>query len=114
MKKNLIAILLLLVGVAGVANAQGRRGLRINEVMVQNDSSIIDDFGRRSAWIELYNSTFAPLEISSVYLTNDKNQPKMYPVPGKHKTNSPTQVEKKVALKKTTFIFFYFNFYCKN
>jgi Oxaloacetate decarboxylase, gamma chain. len=81
MKKNLIAILLLLVGVTGVANAQGRRGLRINEVMVQNDSSIIDDFGRRSAWIELYNSTFAPLEISSVYLTNDKNQPKMYPVP---------------------------------
>ena len=49
--------------------------------MVKNDSSVVDDFGRRSAWIELYNSTFAPLEISSVYITNDKNDPTKYPVP---------------------------------
>ncbi len=61
--------------------AQGRRGLRINEVMVVNDSNFIDDYGRNSAWIELFNTTFAPLEISSVYITNDKNNPTLYPVP---------------------------------
>lgn len=65
----------------GVVSAQGRRGLRINEVMVKNESSVIDDYGRHAAWIELFNSTFAPLEISSVYLTNDRNNPTMYPVP---------------------------------
>lgn len=63
------------------ADAQGRRGLRINEVMVSNDSSVVDDFGRHVAWVELFNSTFAPLEISSVYLTNDRNNHKLYPVP---------------------------------
>lgn len=83
MKKNLLT--LLIVALAGVfafnAQAQGRRGLKINEVMVMNDSNFVDDYGRHSAWIELFNSTFSPLEISSVYLTTDKSNPKMYPVP---------------------------------
>ena len=36
----------------------GRDGaLRINEVMVENNNSIVDDYGRRGAWIELFNST---------------------------------------------------------
>ena len=64
-----------------VSMAQGRRGLRINEVMVQNDDNYVDDYGKHQAWIELYNSTFAPMDISSVYLTNDPAQPKKYPVP---------------------------------
>ncbi|MCM1482698.1 MAG: OadG family protein [Muribaculaceae bacterium] len=81
MKKKLTLLLVAIVACAAVASAQGRRGLRINEVMVSNDSSIVDDYGRHSAWIELFNSTFAPLEISSVYLTNDKSNPKKYPVP---------------------------------
>lgn len=63
------------------AQAQSRTALKLNEVMVVNDNSIVDDYGQKSAWIELFNSNFAPLEISSVYLTTDPNQPKMYPVP---------------------------------
>ena len=66
---------------ANDASAQGRRGLRLNEVMVTNDSSVVDDYGRRSAWVELFNSTFAPLEISSVFITDDPSDPKKYPVP---------------------------------
>lgn len=81
MKRKLSLLLLALVVCAMTASAQGRRGLRINEVMVQNDSSVVDDYGQHSAWIELFNSTFAPLEISSVYLTTSKDNPKMYPVP---------------------------------
>lgn len=61
--------------------AQSRKALRINEVMVQNESSIVDDYGERHAWIELFNSNFAPLEISSIYITDDPSNPKKYPVP---------------------------------
>lgn len=51
---------------------QARKGvLHINEVMTINESNFVDDFGGRPAWIELYNSKFAPLEISSVYITTD-------------------------------------------
>ncbi len=81
MNKKGIAILVLCMLVSAVSFAQGRKGLRINEVMVQNDSNYVDDYGQKGAWIELYNSTFADMEISSVFLTNDKNNPKKYPVP---------------------------------
>ena len=82
MKKSIFILLAVLVGgFLNQVDAQGRRGLRINEVMVANDSNFIDDYGRHNAWIELYNSTYAPMEISSVYLTNNPAEPKKYPVP---------------------------------
>lgn len=61
--------------------AHDRKKVRINEVMVENTNSVLDEYGQRGAWIEIFNGNFAPIEISSVYLTNDKNQPKKYPVP---------------------------------
>ena len=81
MKKNILLVIIAVVACAMTSYAQGRKGLCINEVMVQNDSSVVDDYGLRHGWIELYNSTHAPMEISSVYLTNDKNNPTLYPVP---------------------------------
>lgn len=93
MKKRILT--LLTVALAGVIaiSAQGRRGLRINEVMISNDStSVVDDFGQYSAWVELFNSTFGPLEISSVFLTNDPDRPTLYPVPlGDVNTEIPTR-----------------------
>lgn len=82
MKKGLITALLALACAAPGAMAQARVGsLYINEVMVQNDSNFVDDFGVRSGWIELFNSKHAPLEISSVYLTTDPANPTMYAIP---------------------------------
>ncbi|MBD5266964.1 MAG: lamin tail domain-containing protein [Bacteroides sp.] len=81
MKKKLLILLVAVAACCTAANAQGRRGLRINEIMVQNDSNYVDDYGRHGAWIELFNSTYAPMEISSVFITNDSLQPKKYPVP---------------------------------
>lgn len=63
------------------ASAASREKLRINEVMVVNDSSLTDEYGNKHAWIELFNANFAPLEISSVYLTNDSTNATKYPVP---------------------------------
>ena len=83
MKKtvSIIAIALLTLAGASQASAQSRSALRINEVMVVNDSSLVDEYGQASAWIELFNANFAPLEISSVFLTNDPAEPRKYPVP---------------------------------
>ena len=65
----LAAILLLSVS----AFAQSRKGLVINEVMVQNDSSLMDEYGKYTGWIEMYNSTHVTMDISSVYITTDRN-----------------------------------------
>ena len=79
-KRIVIAVTALVLCVAS-GLAQGRKALRINEVMVTNESGVVDDYGQRQAWIELFNSNFAPVEISSIYLTTDSTNPKMYPVP---------------------------------
>lgn len=81
MKRKLLLTAMLVAVAASSALAQSRKALRINEVMVQNESSIVDDYGEHHGWIELFNSNFAPLEISSVFITNDSMQPKKYPVP---------------------------------
>ncbi|MDE6126180.1 MAG: OadG family protein [Muribaculaceae bacterium] len=78
-KLTFIVLALLLCGATGFA--QARKGLKINEVMVVNTDNLVDDYGRHSAWIELFNSNFAPMEISSVFLTTDPDVPEMYPVP---------------------------------
>lgn len=72
---------MLLASVFTGAQAQSRQALRINEVMVVNDSNIVDDYGRHSAWIELFNSAFSPLEISKVYIQVGRENPVRYVVP---------------------------------
>ena len=81
MKKTFIIAAIALVAGSASLSAQSRKAVRLNEVMVENNSSIIDDYGERHGWIELFNSNFAPVQISSMYLSNDPEQPKMYPVP---------------------------------
>ena len=80
MKRKLLIAAVAILCIFG-ASAQSRNALRINEVMVENQTSIVDEYGEHVGWIELFNSNFAPLEISSVYLTNDPKNPTKYPVP---------------------------------
>ena len=80
MRTLLTAIALLF---AGIATAASLDAIRINEVMVENTNSITDEYGERHAWIELFNGNFAPMDISSLYITNDTTGDnwKKYPVP---------------------------------
>ncbi|MDE6832572.1 MAG: OadG family protein [Muribaculaceae bacterium] len=72
MKKIKFLSLIAIATASLTMSGQARKGaLHINEVMTLNESNFVDDFGQRPAWIELYNSKFAPLEISSIYLTTD-------------------------------------------
>jgi len=51
--------------------AQGAKNIRINEVLTNNTSSIVDEFGQREAWIELENTSFTTYNIRGMYLTTD-------------------------------------------
>ena len=55
--------------------------LVINEVLVINEENFVDDYGQRSAWIEIYNYTAKTQDIGGYFLTNDKSNPKKYPIP---------------------------------
>lgn len=74
-------ILLLALLLATGAQAQRVTSMRINEVLVINDDNFVDDYGKRSAWIELYNTSAGTVNVGGCFLTNDPNDPKKYPIP---------------------------------
>jgi Na+-transporting methylmalonyl-CoA/oxaloacetate decarboxylase gamma subunit len=62
-------------------NAQSIYDVRINEVMLVNKSSYTDNFGNRSAWIEVMNLGYNKVNIANCFLTDNLNEPKKYQIP---------------------------------
>jgi sodium pump decarboxylase gamma subunit len=81
MKRKLFLALVIALTACSSLLAQGRKSIRINEVMVQNTENAVDDYGCHSAWIELFNGNFAPQNICGMFLTDDPQNPTKYPVP---------------------------------
>ncbi|MEG1546227.1 MAG: OadG family transporter subunit [Bacteroides sp.] len=82
MKTRNIGILIAMLFVGSLnLHAQGTKSLRINEVLITNNDNYEDDYGKHSAWIEIYNTAFSSANLKSCYLTNDKNNPKKYSIP---------------------------------
>lgn len=66
---------------SGCSSKQKNPAWIINEVMVVNEGSYMDDYGQRNGWIEIYNNTARTQDLGGRYLTNDRNNPKKYPIP---------------------------------
>ncbi|MDR0574532.1 MAG: lamin tail domain-containing protein [Tannerella sp.] len=82
MIKNKIGVILSLTLLFVVsASAQRVAYMRINEVLVINEDNFVDDYGKRSGWIELFNSSAGTVNISGCFLTDDPNNPRKYPIP---------------------------------
>lgn len=82
MNKKRIGIFIALVAVVCLGiKAQSATSLRINEVLVVNDQNYQDDYGLHNAWIEIFNTSFASVNMEGCYLTNDKANPTKYPIP---------------------------------
>ncbi len=62
-----IALLSLML-VSMTAFGQGVKDIRINEIMVNNESSYQDDYGNRVGWIELHNTGYSNVNISGCRL----------------------------------------------
>jgi len=82
-KRNILKLIVLVVLCVGIrnVNAQSARDLRINEILVHNESNYVDDFGQHSAWIEIFNSAFNSVDIGGLYLTDDITNPTKYYIP---------------------------------
>ncbi len=72
MNKKGIIITLIALFIAMTGAAQGRMDLRINEVMVSNESNMPDEYGDRSAWIELFNASHGTNAIEKMFITNKR------------------------------------------
>ena len=93
-KSNILKLIVLVLICSGirVADAQSTSDLRINEILVYNDSNYVDDYGQHSPWIEIYNSAFNSVNVGGLYLTDDIQNPKKYYIPkGQPITLIPSQ-----------------------
>lgn len=82
MNKKRFGIFIALVAVICMGiKAQSATSLRINEILVVNDQNYQDDYGLHNAWIEIFNTSFASVNLEGCFLTNDKDNPTKYPIP---------------------------------
>ena len=79
--KKIGVLLLFMVLLSFSAQAQRTTSVKINEVLVVNEENFVDDYGKRHAWIELFNNSAGTVNLAGCYLTNDKNNAKMYMIP---------------------------------
>ena len=52
--------------------SQGAKSIRITEVMTNNRTSIVDEYGVHKSWVELSNSSFTTYNIRGMFLTTDR------------------------------------------
>ena len=74
-------ILLGVLSCASSAFAQNISDMRLNEVVVTNTEGCVDEYGCRSGWIELYNTSYGTVNIAGCYLTTDPANLTMYMIP---------------------------------
>ena len=53
--------------------AQGARSIRITEVMTDNRTSIVDEYGKHKPWVELSNTSFTTYNIRGMFITTDRS-----------------------------------------
>lgn len=63
----------LFITVGKSVKAQDSSVLKISEILVNNESNCIDDYGSHSSWIEICNLSDNSIDIGGYYLTDDIN-----------------------------------------
>ena len=82
MKHPRFIIIALLAGLTAFsAGAQNLSDLRIGEVLCENTSGLVDGFGQRNGWIELFNNSNGTVKFGGCYLSDDASNLKKYHIP---------------------------------
>jgi Na+-transporting methylmalonyl-CoA/oxaloacetate decarboxylase gamma subunit len=61
-----------------LVQAQRTTSLRINEILVINETNYQDDYGIQHPWIEIYNSSAGTVNIAGCFLTINATDPRLY------------------------------------
>ncbi len=79
--KYRLILLLGLLAVAFPVQSQNMTDLRINEILVVNTDDFMDDFGNKSGWVEIFNTSYGTVDIGGCYITNDPDNLTKYMIP---------------------------------
>lgn len=70
-RKRFLGTLIALTAVC-FAFGQGAFSFKINEVVVSNTNGLVDEYGERSGWIEIANTSWGTNNIRNCYLTTNR------------------------------------------
>lgn len=71
--KNSIILIVSLVALVVATPVFGQQvtDLRLNEMLIKNDSNYVDEYGRHVPWIEIFNSSYNSVNAAGCFLTDD-------------------------------------------
>jgi gliding motility-associated-like protein len=75
MKRISILVFAIFISISGLAQVV------INEYSCSNVSTVVDAYGQREDWVELFNTTGAAVSLSGMYLSDDKYAPQKWQIP---------------------------------
>lgn len=70
--KKLGFLITMLVITSLPAWSQGAKSIRITEVMTDNRTNLVDEYGQHKPWMELSNSSFTTYNVRGMFLTTDR------------------------------------------
>ena len=62
-------------------SAQSQSDMRLNELLIHNETNFEDDFGFHNGWFELFNTSYGTVDIGGCFLSNDPDNLKKYIIP---------------------------------
>jgi Na+-transporting methylmalonyl-CoA/oxaloacetate decarboxylase gamma subunit len=90
MRNAFLRIFLILLAFMSFWTARGGiEAIRINEVLVKNETNYVDPYGVRCSWFEVFNTGYAMVDLGGCYVTNDIKNPTKYRIP---KGNPKTKI----------------------
>ena len=70
--KKLGFLITMLVITSLPAWSQRAKSIRITEVMTDNRTNLVDEYGQHKPWVELSNSSFTTYNVRGMFLTTDR------------------------------------------
>lgn len=71
--KNMKRLSVLLIALFSVSLSFGQQitDLRINEMLIKNEKNFIDEYGRHTPWVEIFNTSYNSVNVAGCFLTDD-------------------------------------------
>ncbi|MDR1113387.1 MAG: OadG family protein [Bacteroidales bacterium] len=70
-KKKSAYLFLLICLMSFTGFSQHINDLKINEILIKNDTNYADEYARHVPWVEIFNTAYNSVNIAECYLTND-------------------------------------------
>ena len=67
--------------------AAGSTPVKVNEISAAN-TVYVNEYFKKDDWVELYNTTDAPIDVAGMYLSDDLDNPQKYQIPATDEVNT--------------------------